>query len=361
MFLKSDNPKKCNMWVSTTKNEETGEFEDFTGYGQYYDGYDYSIVNLGTFKPGTEIEVRLTILQQDRTGANEYIMVKDFQFYHLDYDLFHGDVQALKESPWNIDTAKSNDRYLEGDIDIQEGQLMYTSIPYEPGWTIKVDGKTVGELFSDSTMDNGTSLMVNNTGLGADALGEVGILNAMIGLRLPAGHHTVSMKYTPPGFNTGLVLLVIGLAIVVLFWMYDNKHNAVIAAEKAAAERRKKGLPEPVEEAQKTAGEIIKEKSAKKAKKAKAEEPEEADEEDDDAEYAEEEDTTEKDEILDDVQAALDARANELAERASAFLDKAEAEMKAAGAEAAETAEDAAEEVKKAAEQTVSKKKKKKK
>ncbi len=375
MFLKSDNPKKCNMWVSTTKNEETGEFENFTGYGQYYDGYDYSIVNLGTFKPGTEIEVRLTILQQDRTGANEYIMVKDFQFYHLNYDLFHGDVQALKESPWNIDTAKSNDRYLEGDIDIKEGQLMYTSIPYEPGWTIKVDGKTVGELFSDSTMDNGTSLMVNDTGLGADALGEVVILNAMIGLRLPAGHHTVSMKYTPPGFNAGLMLLVIGLAIVVLFWMYDNKHNAVIAAEKAAAERRKKGLPEPVEESQKTAGEIIREKSAKKAKKAKAEEPEEVDESHDEAESAEEEaedaddeadddeeeDTTEKDGILDDVQAALDARANELAERASAFLDKAEAEMKEAGAEAAEAAEDAAEEVKKAAVQTVSKKKKKKK
>lgn len=374
MFLKSDNPKKCNMWVSTTKNAETGEFEDFTGYGQYYDGYDYSIVNLGTFDPGTEIEVRLTILQQDRTGANEYIMVKDFQFYHLDYETFHNDIQALKESPWNIDTAKSNDRFLTGDIDIKEGQLMYTSIPYEPGWTIKVDGKTVNELFSDSTMDDGTSLMVNNQNLGADALGSVVILNAMIGLRLPAGHHTVSMKYTPPGFNAGIVLLILGLALVVFFWFYDNKHNKVLIAEREAAERRKKGLPEPAEETQKSVGDIIKDKSSKKAKKAKEKTETEDDtdaetDNDSDAENdnsnAEDDDSDDavKDDILDDVQAALDERANALAERASAFLDKAEAEMKEAAQEAADAAKETAEDVKEIVKENSdnsSKKKKKK-
>lgn len=147
MYLKSNNQKKCNVWVSTTQNEETGEYEDFVSYGSYYDGYDYSIVNLGSFPAGKEIEIRLTIIQQDKTGANEYIMVKDFQFYHFNYDMFHEDIQTLQENPLEIDMDKFESNRIVGEIDAKEGQIMYTSIPYEPGWTVKVDGKKVDEFY----------------------------------------------------------------------------------------------------------------------------------------------------------------------------------------------------------------------
>ncbi len=280
MFLKSDNPKKCNMWVGVKdpadgiyKGRHTGT-EAFDGYGQYYDGYDYSIVNLGSFAPGTEIEIRLTILQQDKTGNNEYVMVKDFQFYHLDYNAFHEDIEQLKQSPWNLDLSKTKDDYLVGEVDAKAGQILYTSIPYEPGWTIKVDGKKVEERFDDIINDAGTSVMVNDTD-GKD--GEVVILNALIGLRLPEGHHTVSMKYSPPGFRTGCVFLVFGIAAIVLLFIYDRKNNMIMIQERELAEMRKKGITPPAEDKSVPVAQIIKSKGAITEKPLKQEKQEDSD------------------------------------------------------------------------------------
>ena len=280
MFLKSDNPKKCNMWVGVKdpadgiyKGRHTGT-EAFDGYGQYYDGYDYSIVNLGSFAPGTEIEIRLTILQQDKTGNNEYVMVKDFQFYHLDYNAFHEDIEQLKQSPWNLDLSKTKDDYLVGEVDAKAGQILYTSIPYEPGWTIKVDGKKVEERFEDIINDAGTSVMVNDTD-GKD--GEVVILNALIGLRLPEGHHTVSMKYSPPGFRTGCVFLVFGIAAIVLLFIYDRKNNMIMIQERELAEMRKKGITPPAEGKSVPVAQIIKSKGAITEKPLKQEKQEDSD------------------------------------------------------------------------------------
>ena len=47
----------------------------------------------------------------------------------------------MKENQWNI--TKFNDRKITGTITAEEGQVMMTSIPYEDGWTVKVDGKKV--------------------------------------------------------------------------------------------------------------------------------------------------------------------------------------------------------------------------
>lgn len=239
MYLQSDNPKKCNIWLSTTKDPETGEFKDFKGFGSYYDGYDYSIVNLGSFPVGTEIELRMTILQQDKTGANEYIMVKDYQLYYFDYDVFHEDIQQLKQNPLILDMDKTTDSHIVGEVDARPGQIFYTSIPYEPGWTIKVDGKKMEEQFKDVINDAGKSIMTNYTDGG---VGSVVILNAMIGLRLPEGHHTIEMTYSPPGFKTGVILLIFGIGAIALFWWYDRKNNPAIIQKLAARANRKNGI-----------------------------------------------------------------------------------------------------------------------
>jgi len=263
MFLKSDNPKKCNLWLSTTKDPETGEFKDFKGYGSYYEGYDYSIVNLGSFPVGTEIELRMTILQQDKTGANEYIMVKDYQLYYFDYDTFHEDIQQLKQNPLTLDMDKTTESRIVGEVDAQPGQILYTSIPYEPGWTIKVDGKKMEEQFKDVINDAGTSVMTNYTDGG---VGSVVILNAMIGLRLPEGHHTVEMTYSPPGFKSGVLLLLLGICAIAVFWWYDRKNNPAIIQKLTARANRKNGIseePEADTDEKKSSGvKIIKSKGA---------------------------------------------------------------------------------------------------
>lgn len=235
MYLKTQNEKRVNSWISTTK-DENGNFIEHNslGAGAYYENHDYSIVRLGSFEPGTEIEVRLTIiLNTANPDTEEYTIIKDFFFYHFNDELFQQDIDILKQNQWNI--TEYNDRYIEGTITASEGQLMLTSIPTEPGWTIRVDGKKVE---------------------------PVEIIKAFIGIELEPGEHTVTMKYTPPGFIVGVITLILGIGCIVLFYLYDRKHNEILVARIRAKRRAKEGLPPEEPATGKKSVSIIKSKGA---------------------------------------------------------------------------------------------------
>ncbi|MCR5111195.1 MAG: YfhO family protein [Ruminococcus sp.] len=272
MHLGSEMRKQCNVWVGVKdptdgiyKGQKSGT-EYLDGYGTYFNTNSSPILRMGPFNKGDEVEVRLTIQAQGEngqyTGSNEYIMVRKnfgFNFYYLDRTAFEEDITKLKAGTWNIDMDKSNDRFLSGEIDAQAGQVMVTSIPYEPGWTIKVDGQKVDDLIVENKDDNGNISLRNS---GGDQ-GQVIILGTMIGVKLPAGHHTVTMKYTPPGFNTGLLTLIIGIAMLVMFYMYDKKHNEVLKEKARVKALIKEGKDPYAEENQKKkVVDIIKSKGA---------------------------------------------------------------------------------------------------
>ena len=202
---------------------------------------------MGPFEAGTEVEIRFTIQPSNGstyTGSNEYLMVRKesgFNFYYLDEEAFTEDINKLKQNEWVLDTEKSNDRYLVGDVDAQEGQILMTSIPYEPGWKVQVDGKTVDSLVVNQKNADGTTTFSNAEG----DTGEIIVLNALIGIKLPAGHHTVSMKYTPPGFNAGVFTLILGIAVIVLLYIYDSKHNKILIERRRDRELIKKAKDDP--------------------------------------------------------------------------------------------------------------------
>ena len=240
MHLGSEVRNEINVWAAVKdktdgvyKGQKTGN-EYFDGYGVYFNKATNAspVVRFGPFKAGDEVEIRLTIPPKGAgnvyTGSDEYMMIRQhagFNYYYLDEAAFKEDIDKLKANSWNLDMSKTNDRHLVGDVDVQEGQMLVTSIPYEPGWEVQIDGKTVpSQIIEEKDKDTGTVTIKNDDG----AEGAVVVLGALMGIRVPAGHHTVSMKYTPPGFNLGLVLLVFGIIALVAIWLYDRKHNKVI-------------------------------------------------------------------------------------------------------------------------------------
>ncbi len=271
MHLGSEMRKQVNVWVGVKgddgvyRGQKTGT-DNYDGYGTYFNTNSSPIVRMGPFNEGDEVEIRLTIPPSGEygqyTGSNEYMMVRKnagFNFYYLDEEAFTEDINKLKEHQWNIDMDKSNDRHLVGDVDAQDGQILMTSIPYEPGWEVEVDGKKIDNLIQE-TKDPNTG-KVNLSNAQGDE-GQVIVLGTMIGIKLPAGHHTVSMKYTPPGFNMGIITLILGIGVLVYFYMYDKKHNKIMLAKQEAKDIIKNG------DADKVLAEAEKEK-AEQAKKSK--------------------------------------------------------------------------------------------
>ncbi|MDE5946186.1 MAG: YfhO family protein [Oscillospiraceae bacterium] len=220
MYLKTENEKAVNTWISSEKGDD-GQFTNHKslGAGAYFENHNYSIVRVGSFEPGTEVEVRLTVrLNTVTPDTEEYTIIRDFQFYEFHKDLFDEDIAVLKQNQWNINNDTFTDRYIEGTIEAKEGQIMLTSIPTEPGWTVKVDGKKV------------------NT---------VEILKAFIGIELEPGTHTITMKYTPPGFNLGIITLILGIAIIIFLFRKDRvivnqlrENQRKLEAEKIKAQEK---------------------------------------------------------------------------------------------------------------------------
>jgi len=230
MFLKTTFKEPVNTWISTEK-DENGNFINHKslGTGRYYDGgTEYGILRVGSFEPDTDVEVRLTLTDTQNDGEF-FTIIKDFFFYEFDEAAFAEDIAKLKENEWKIE--EYTERKLKGTITAKENQIMLFTMPTEPGWTIKVDGKKV-ETFE--------------------------VLKAFIGINLAPGEHTVEASYTPPGFVVGVITLILGIAACVFIWLYDKKNNKVLIER---ARRRKLGISQYAE--------IVEEQPVKTSKKDK--------------------------------------------------------------------------------------------
>ncbi len=236
-FLKTENEQAVNLWLGVY-DENTGDYVFGTnGFGQYFETHNYCIMSLGHFTPGTKVSLRLTVLDKDNAT-----IIKQPYFYYFNRDAYQADIDKLKGQQLAVE--RYNATHIQGTVTAGEDQILFTSIPYEPGWTVKVDGKKVP---------------------------TTECLKAMIYVPLAAGTHTISMSYTPPGFVAGVILLCIGIVMCVLFYRYDKQNNKVLLARA----RSKKLAEAQAEREQKSAARQQK-KAAKSAAAETAAEPEDA-------------------------------------------------------------------------------------
>ncbi|MGM9551599.1 MAG: YfhO family protein [Clostridia bacterium] len=117
-----------------------------------------------------------------------------FRVYSLNSELFEQGMELLKDEQLEITAYKST--YIEGNIDVKKDGYLYTSIPYEDGWRMYVDGKeTVIEPFED----------------------------AMIAVKLTKGNHNIVLKYSPEGFTVGVIISFVALVVLIGVIVYTRR------------------------------------------------------------------------------------------------------------------------------------------
>ena len=99
----------------------------------------------------------------------------------------------LNESPLKL--TSWNDIKLEGTVNAAERGLLFTSIPYETGWTVKVDGE------AEETEK---------------------IFDAFLSIELPAGEHEITFEYFPAGLKTGIIISLAAIAILAALYVADR-------------------------------------------------------------------------------------------------------------------------------------------
>ncbi len=164
-----------NLTATITENDGSTSTKSFSATNQEY------ICHVGEVAPGTSITVT--------TGDSNSLST--CYAYAFDYDAWDIDYSLLSANTYNVDTFE--DTEISGTIDVETSGIMYTSIVYDGGWSVYVDGKKT-----------------KPTSICDDAL---------TGVFLTPGTHTVTFKYTPRGFVAGMIISIVCILILVFLFL----------------------------------------------------------------------------------------------------------------------------------------------
>lgn len=173
LFIEADDADAIT--VSQEKKDDKIEIRNDCG----------SIVNLGEMDSGTEFTVTIEYKEGKGGSVVSHVCTMDEAVWQDAYKMLSASM---------LDVTDYGDSYLKGTIDVQEDGVFVTSVPYEAGWKLKVDGRTreINELIG----------------------------GAWISTSLSAGEHQIELSFRPPGLIAGLLITLasIGLLIVAEWW-----------------------------------------------------------------------------------------------------------------------------------------------
>ena len=159
------------------------------------------IVELG-FSTEEEYELTVTIdnsYNQFYTKENQPIL------YYVDLQLFKEVTDTVKQNQLVIDEDYKEDN-IKGTISTNsDDQLIMTTIPYDKGWQVYVDGKKV-ETFE--------------------------VAEALVGFRIDAaGDHNVRLVYCSDAILYGAIVSVVSIILFVLIVIFERKLKALPVVE----------------------------------------------------------------------------------------------------------------------------------
>ncbi len=194
MYLPSQYERACNIWVQNEKDYAKGDTQ-MQYAGQFFEGDNYAIMNLGEYKKGDRIRVRITIANDE----NEAFWT-DTLFYSFDKQSFENTALELQKNSWNITSFEGDS--VEGTVTAyNDDQLLFTTIPAQDGWKITVNGKQV---------ETGTAL------------------NSLITVPLEKGENTVKMIFSPDYFKVSVVITVFGLLMLFVTFVLEYKNGVIV-------------------------------------------------------------------------------------------------------------------------------------
>lgn len=189
--LKIENNKEVCVYVPT-KGVESIEFLMTDINGNEITSYEYDnhkrphIINLGRFEVGDFIHISSPDITSDLK----------VHAYAFNEEVFVDVYEKLSQQPFIIESF--DDTLIKGKIKANDDGLMYTSIPYDKGWSVTVDGKEIE---------------------------TVAFKDALLAVPLTAGEHTIELSYRSQGLKFGIGISIISLIYFGIIVFRDKKNT----------------------------------------------------------------------------------------------------------------------------------------
>ena len=96
-----------------------------------------------------------------------------------------------------IEYTYYKDNHIKGDINVDKGQVIFTSIPYDKDWIVKVDGKKVD---------------------------TIELLDSLMGIEVKPGKHKIELEYKTHYFIPALISIVSLIVLIIDYIRKRIKH-----------------------------------------------------------------------------------------------------------------------------------------
>lgn len=148
------------------------------------------VFTMGNGQYGTTTDVEIFAKTENNYGTYNLMV------YALKQDTFEQAYNKLADE--QLEITSFSDTKISGNINALQDGILYLSIPYEEGWTIRIDGEKTE---------------------------TIKVLHSMLGAKVSAGNHTIELEYIPEGLIAGVTVSGTALMICGVIAFIDVKRH----------------------------------------------------------------------------------------------------------------------------------------
>ena len=179
--------KDGNIYISfNVSGSNTGNLSITTPKGTWTHSADQPcILDLGTFKQNETAQITVPF-EANSGNVTMLAYTINEKTFKKGYDKLNGNQMLIEEF---------DDRYIKGRFTAEEDALLYTSIPFDHGWSVYIDDEKVSE----------TDIV---------QLGQ-----ALLAVKVKEGNHDIEFKYSVHGAKLGLCVTLFTFFALVLYFL----------------------------------------------------------------------------------------------------------------------------------------------
>lgn len=178
--LTINNPKEQNIYFYIGGSNVSS----FSINNDYYSltSDEYYTIDAGKFSIGN-VNIKITFKDEESDNLKFYA-------YSINDNAFKNFYELLNDG--FLDVKKYNETYIEGDIKAKKDQIIFSTIAYDDGWQVFIDGKRTKTY-------------------------KVG--DAYLGFDINEGTHKIKLIYYPTGMKVGIIISIVSLLFINLYWV----------------------------------------------------------------------------------------------------------------------------------------------
>ncbi len=185
LIIDNDRDQQLYLYLDVTANEPDWGFVMIDDQRVDFNARRSTLIDLGYVSASANIVFNLTFAPNSKKSGHI-----ELYCYGLDQMAFEQSIDLIRQS--GLEITRFRDTHIEGTVTARYDGILLLSMPYDEGWTVKVDGEKVEKLAID---------------------------DALIGVELTAGEHNIDLTYMPTGFIYGLLISLGSAFILVIIYL----------------------------------------------------------------------------------------------------------------------------------------------